>query len=488
MNIYKDGASVLAPIMTRLFNCIAVKQKIPDVWRMAKVIPTHKKGPKNKLENYRPISNLCAISKIYEKQILLYIGDLEKRAKIRLCGNSQHGFQKNRSTNSCLLNLQLKIAKAMDDNKYCGVYSLDLTAAFDVLQPKLVNARLKQRGFPDQLVTLIYDFMENRTQFIQIGAETSYIQDVPAGCVQGSVLGPVIFALCMSPLEEMISSEIVSYADDSYNSVVEDSKESMVEKLPEMLRKHVMWLRNSGMIVNDSKTELIIFSKDNNESLSISVGETVLKSQKSIKALGVVIDNKMKWGNHIESTLKACKKSLNALKIIRNHFTESEFKILCTSLIYSRLYYCCEIWLTPALSQRQYNRIMTLHNNVTRLIIKDFNKEIPSDKLSSLSKRATPKEWSNFVHAKLLYLLLSNHEPSCLLSEIIPLIYFERRYPNRPKIILNQRKKQSINLPNRLHFIANSINFDWFDNGTSFAAFKSMTKKLYFSYLHNIKN
>lgn len=173
---------------------------------------------------------------------------------------------------------------------------------------------------------------------------------------------------------------------------------------------------------------------------------------------------------------------------MRNHFSTSEFTKLCTSLVYFRLYYCCELWLTPTLSKRLENRIDSLHNNILRLINQDFNKEIPIERLRSISKRATPREWANYAHARLLYQLLAIHEPPELFNEIAPFIYFERRYPHKPRLILDDNKRFSYNILHvRMHHVAKAINFHWFDNGTSFATFKSKAKHQFFSYLNSSK-
>ena len=90
---------------------------IPDQWKVSKIIPIFKKGDKNKIENYRPIANLCSASKIFEKLILEQIYYLETTNKLDLTGKQQHGFKKNKSTTTAGALLQSLIARAADDNK-----------------------------------------------------------------------------------------------------------------------------------------------------------------------------------------------------------------------------------------------------------------------------------------------------------------------------------------------------------------------------------
>ena len=103
--------------------------------------PLHKKGSKKSILNYRPISNLSSITKIFEKLVLGRIGVIEQREKCSLTGRSQHGL-KNCSTETACLQIQSMIASQCDIGKYVTVTSLDLTAAFDVVDTELLIKRL----------------------------------------------------------------------------------------------------------------------------------------------------------------------------------------------------------------------------------------------------------------------------------------------------------------------------------------------------------
>ena len=95
---YKDGVDELTYIITVLMKKVVKYGIVPEQWKVAQIIPLHKKGKKNEAENYRPISNLCSVTKIFEKLILERINDIEKNEKCDLTGKAQHGFKKNCST------------------------------------------------------------------------------------------------------------------------------------------------------------------------------------------------------------------------------------------------------------------------------------------------------------------------------------------------------------------------------------------------------
>ena len=106
---------------------------LPEQWKISKIIPTFKKGNKSKIENYRPIANLCSTSKVFEKLILKQIHYLESTNKLDLTGKQQHGFKKGKSTATAGQLLQSIISRAADDDCYAVMASLDLSAAFDLV-------------------------------------------------------------------------------------------------------------------------------------------------------------------------------------------------------------------------------------------------------------------------------------------------------------------------------------------------------------------
>ena len=130
-------------------------KKIPEQWRISKVIPLLKKGNLSKIENYRPIANLCSTSKIFEKLILMRLSQLESIKNLSFTGKSQYSFKKNHSTATIGLILQSLISNALIENKFALMASLDLSAAFDVVNIGLLRKRLDIVGIPADVVSLI---------------------------------------------------------------------------------------------------------------------------------------------------------------------------------------------------------------------------------------------------------------------------------------------------------------------------------------------
>ena len=179
-SLFDARFSLLVPL-TSLFEKIYRTCSIPEQWKVSKIIPTFKKGSKTKIENYRPIANLCSASKIFEKLILKQIHYLESTNKLDLTGKQQHGFKKNKSTATAGALLQSIIARAADNNCYVVMASMDLSMAFDLVNTDLLIKRLRVMGFPNDLINLIREWLVGRSFYVQVGEDHSAMFDSDVG-------------------------------------------------------------------------------------------------------------------------------------------------------------------------------------------------------------------------------------------------------------------------------------------------------------------
>jgi hypothetical protein len=130
MTYIKDCAAELAPVLKFIYDKVSLFATMPNQWKLAKIIPLHKKDKKENPENYRPISLLCSLGKVYEKCLL---NVMTKKFGESLPSSFQHGFRKNHSTSTAALTVQNIIAKALDNKKKVIVILTDMSAAFDLL-------------------------------------------------------------------------------------------------------------------------------------------------------------------------------------------------------------------------------------------------------------------------------------------------------------------------------------------------------------------
>jgi hypothetical protein len=214
-SMLKDVHQYIAGGLVNTFNGFA-KNGMQDDLKVARVIPLHKKGSKTNISNYRPISNLSPFSKLYERCLLTR---LTKELPVA-DGLHQHGFKRHHSTETALLTLQSYMADALDKKLPAMVYSVDLSAAFDLLLPDKFYMLFKDK-LSEGLIYCLMDFLQDRKFCVEQGSKKSKVMTLDRGCVQGSVLGPRLFSLYVGALEEELlktyqNIKVVSFADDTY--------------------------------------------------------------------------------------------------------------------------------------------------------------------------------------------------------------------------------------------------------------------------------
>ena len=292
------------------------QRSVPKQWLVAKTIPVFKnKGNVKDIENYRPIANLCSTSKIFEKLILKRIQDIEEEKQVDLTGINQHGFKKNRSTSTLSANLQSIIARALDNDKFALVASLDLSSAFDVVDIKLLIKRLKIFGLPSDVIELIEVWLNDRMYYVSLDGQNSILYDLLLGTVQGSILGPFLYAIFVSPIFD--NEFMLAFADDIFVPITSNSTTGLIDDMEKTLESITKWLKKSGLVVNDAKTDLCLFYKKETQQVSINLGMNVITSKNVINVLGVTFDSRLQWSEQVSKTISKANRALFAIKLIR---------------------------------------------------------------------------------------------------------------------------------------------------------------------------
>jgi hypothetical protein len=183
-------------------------------------VPLFRKGNKKNINSYRPITNLCSASKIFERMMLKRLTDIESTKNVDITGERQHG------TVIALKEIQSQIARRIDEGQYVAMGSLDLTAAFDVVDVDLLMKQLLTLGLPSEWLDQLEAWLRDCATFVEVSADCSMHYNVNIGTVQGSILGPVLFSLFIFPVFEL--NNIVAYADDTYMITASRTKENAV--------------------------------------------------------------------------------------------------------------------------------------------------------------------------------------------------------------------------------------------------------------------
>ena len=453
--VLKDGAEILAAPFAKLFQKIYQTKIIPDQWKISRTIPLFKKGNKKNVNLYRPISNLCSASKIFEKLMLSRITDIETNENVDLTGTTQHGFKKGKSTVTALKEIQSQIARQIDQGYYVAMGSLDLSAAFDVVNINLLIRRLTTLGLPSDWMALLEAWLRDRAAFVEISTDRSMLYDVDIGTVQGSILGPVLFSLFIAPALGL--SNVVAYADDTYIIISGPTKDRVAMDIGTALTEISTWFKNSGLKVNEDKTEITIFYKNNCHPEEVLINGMTIKTKETIKVLGITMDTTLTWHEHVNKTVNNVESKIYAIRVIQRYFKNDELLLLLKTYCYPSLYYASSVWLTPCLNANLKSKLFSTSGKILSIIktasFKNLHKEFT---------RGTPEMWQNYELSISLYDLIVTKVPLPD-WQILQNNTLQNRRSNKAHFTSTNNLRCGLNvLPNRFKTITNRIETNWF--------------------------
>ena len=367
--LLKTFNDFFSKILSKLINLSFEKGVFPDLLKMAKVIPLHKKGSKFDHLNYRPISLLSVFSKIYEK--LIYSRLYSYLTKYNLIYQKQFGFRSSYSTNHAIISITEHIRRLLDDGELvCGIF-VDLEKAFDTVLHDIFCEKLKAYGLRGKINDLLKSYLKDRKQFVSIQGSHSNTKKVTCGVPQGSSLGPLLFLIYINDLRFCLSKTSAGhFADDTF-IIFNSKKLKTIETVVNTELKEVSkWLRLNKLSLNVKKTELIFFhspfKKVNYDKIFIKFNDLRLQPVDFVKYLGMFIDKFLNWNHHI---LELCKKLSRANEIIS--------KLRCNNplstciqvyyvLFYSHMSYGCNVWGLS--SQDNIKRVEVLQKKCVRIM------------------------------------------------------------------------------------------------------------------------
>lgn len=339
--LLKRCAMELVAPVTLLFNRSLSERTFPSAWKTASIVPIHKSGSINRVTNYRGVSILCCLSKVFEKLMhnVLYT------VSAPIISPNQHGFMRQRSTTTNLMCYVTSLSREIESGRQVDAVYVDFAKAFDTVPHILVIEKLKCIGYPDWLAEWVFSYLTGRSAHVVVNSARSHQFYITSGVPQGSVLGPLLFNIFVNDLCLRLSSFNLSFADDLklYRVICSPLNCSALQ---EDINTLLIWCSDNGMRVNSDKCKVISFSRSNNPVLhQYKMESAPLTRVTSICDLGVTIDTKVQFNDHVGITTA---KAFSVLGLIRRHASEFTdiyaLKSLYCSLVRSILEYAAPVW------------------------------------------------------------------------------------------------------------------------------------------------
>lgn len=355
---------ILSPPIMYLFNTSLKNGIFPTAWKSTYINPIHKKGNKSLVSNYRPISIISILPKIFSKIVNRKLTPIFKNILVP----HQHGFRSNKSSVTNLITIKHDILESFSKGQQTDVIYTDFEKAFDSVNHKLLTHKLLKTGFANPLLSWINSFLCLRTQIIKYKSFISIPIKVTSGVPQGDHLSPLLFNLFINDVVSSIThSKILLFADDAkiYKSISSLDDISLLQK---DLTDFNEWCFSNGLSLNINKCQILTFSnKRNTINFNYSISDTSLERVHVIKDLGISFDSKLLFNLHI---LAIKNKALSVFGMIKRNCSQFNnpftFKCLYTSLIRSILEYAPIIWENN--SNGHSDQLEKIQNKVLRFI------------------------------------------------------------------------------------------------------------------------
>ena len=345
-----------------MLNICFMENKIPTIWRQSKIIAMLKPGKDSSIpKNYRPISLLCHTYKLYERMILNRIAPTIEQHLIK----EQAGFRSGKSCTSQLLNLTQHIEDGYEEGMITGTAFVDLSAAYDTVNHRLLIQKLYNTTLDSQLCRVIQNLMSDRRFYVELNNERSRWRIQKNGLPQGSVLSPTLFNIYTNDQPILDGTRSFIYADDLCVTAQYPTFQEVEQQIEEALGELTHYYRSNSLRANPDKTQVTAFHLRNREakrSLQVSWNGVDLENTDTPKYLGVTLDRTLSYKTHIHNTKMKVATRNNLLKKLANSRWGTNARTIRTTalaLCYSTAEYAAPVWersayahlLNPELNQ-----------------------------------------------------------------------------------------------------------------------------------------
>ncbi|KAK3087255.1 hypothetical protein FSP39_003689 [Pinctada imbricata] len=264
--ILKLAEPVVLNPLTTLINKSLERSTFPNELKTAQVVPIHKKNSILEKGNYRPVSVLPTISKLFERAIHCQISEYFDKIFNPFLAAFRTGY----GCQTTLLKVIEDWKKSLDENKYIAAILMDLSKAFDCLPHDLLLLKMKTYGLSSQALDLIKSYLSDRQQCVKLGNFRSQFEQIYKGVPQGSILGPVLFNIFLNDIFMFVGkSKLYNYADDNTLSASDQNPDNVISALTHDSKNLINWFRLNQMQANPDKFQGIAIGKNLSTQLKV---------------------------------------------------------------------------------------------------------------------------------------------------------------------------------------------------------------------------
>ena len=364
--ILQSVARICSVPLTDCINTCILEGTFPTELKLASVIPIHKQDDTTLKKNYRPISILPTLSKVFEKLISLQINQFfENKFSSYLCG-----FRANYSTQTALIKLLQKWQSCLDNSGSVGTILMDLSKAFDCLPHELLIAKLAAYGFNQNSLKLLRNYLSKRFQRVKVGSAFSSWLEILLGVPQGSILGPLLFNIFINDFFSFMQrTEVCNFADDNTIYSCASTIDAVISDLEVDMENSLRWFKTNQLVANPTKFQLMFLGMDERK-LALYIDNKQILPSYSVKLLGIRIDRKLKFDLHINNICNQATKKLRCLHRIRKFVTNQQAMHLCNAFVLSNFKYCPLIWMYC--SKTCNEKINRVHKRTLRSVTGEY--------------------------------------------------------------------------------------------------------------------
>ena len=317
--------------------------------------------------NYRPVSLLSVLSKVFEKIMYNRLIDFLETYKILI--DKQFGFRKLHTTYMALMVLIDELTQAMESGDFViGVY-LDFSKAFDTVNHDILLSKLNHYGIRGNALKWFKSYLNNRSQFVSYNGCVSSTKHMLCGVPQGSILGPLLFLIYINDLSTVCKKSIpLLFADDTNIFVRGKNLDAIQSIMNEELKSLSKWLKVDKLSLNIKKTHFMLFSSKRkySENVDIKIDGQKIERVSKTKFLGVQIDEKLLWKDHVKTICGKVSRGIGIIIKARKYLNKNSLLTLYYSFIYPYLCYCNHIWGNA--SRCTLDRLVKLQKKCMRII------------------------------------------------------------------------------------------------------------------------